>query len=115
VSSRGLERRHAARWFQRGGSEERRRLDVGGRIPEEYETHFWNLACQEAALAERDPASLRRELRANLHPGQSLDDARKVGLAAQERGFTGVFYDFQHVKQSIDEALEATADLICGW
>lgn len=86
-------------------------LPVAG-LPPEIETALWAVARQAAEGAGRDPDDLRRELRVNVRPDQSLDEVAGIAASAAHRGVDGIFFDLHYSTRSVDAALDVAAQLI---
>jgi probable F420-dependent oxidoreductase len=100
--ARALERvgRRAAGWLASWGA------------PQEYIDMLWQTARQSAAAAERDPNALRREVRINVAPGQSVDDLLGVFAQLRQQGVDGVFIDLTYATRTVDESLDVAGTLI---
>jgi probable F420-dependent oxidoreductase len=85
-------------------------LPVAG-MPFDVLDQLWQLACRAADQAGRDSGALRRELRVNPTPGQTLDDLADLAKGAERAGMDGVFFDLQYTTGSPDEAIEVAARL----
>ncbi|WP_328606153.1 TIGR03619 family F420-dependent LLM class oxidoreductase [Amycolatopsis sp. NBC_00345] len=80
-------------------------------IPAKRLREMWSVISAAATEAGRDPASLRRVLRTNPHPGATMTDVagqlKKIG----DEGYTEAFVDLHYVADNIAHALELAEEL----
>jgi probable F420-dependent oxidoreductase len=80
-------------------------------MPDDYAEMLWQIARAAADEAGRDPDALRRDVRVNAHPGQTVGALRDIAADLQERGVDGAFYDLTYLARSVDESLDLAAAL----
>jgi len=80
--------------------------------PAEYTEQLWQIARTAAEKAGRDPDALRREVRINPRAGQTVSDVAAICAGLQDTGVDGAFVDLNYTTRSVDEALDAAAELI---
>ena len=80
--------------------------------PEEFEESLWQMACDAAEGAGRDPSALRRETRVNTYAGESVEQVAENVREAERRGADGVHVDFTYIAGSAYELLEQAEELI---
>jgi probable F420-dependent oxidoreductase len=90
-------------------------LGVWGVVPQEVADMLWLTACRVAESADRDPAVLRREMRINVAPGQSVAEVVAICDRLEESGVDGAFVDLIYATGSIEESLDVAAELMHAW
>jgi probable F420-dependent oxidoreductase len=80
--------------------------------PEEFEESLWQMACDAAEGAGRDPGALRKETRVNTYAGMTVAETADQVREAERRGADGVHVDFTYIAGSADELLEQAEELI---
>jgi probable F420-dependent oxidoreductase len=76
----------------------------------------WQTILRAAEAAERDPGTLRRELRVNLTPGPDMvGDAMALVQEARELGYDGVFADPQFAVGSPAEMADTAERLMAAY
>ena len=80
-------------------------------LPEDYQTHLWDVARRAAESAGRDPGRLRRVLRLNPYD-PAIDELEAALTAADAAGYDTAFVDLTYCTTNLDGALELADDLI---
>lgn len=81
-------------------------------LPEDVSTSFWSTARRAAEEAGRDPDSLRKIIRVNGEPGESLSHIADRLARQVEQGADEVMVDFVFTYKTIDERLDAAEQLM---
>jgi probable F420-dependent oxidoreductase len=98
------------RALQRVGRRANGYLALDG-LPDDYQTHLWDVACRAAEEAGRDPQALRRVMRMN--PTDKDLDAWVGKLATmEEKGYDATFVDLTFCTGSVDESLDVAEALM---
>lgn len=82
------------------------------RLPDDVSTSFWSTARHAAEAAGRDPDSLRKIIRVNGEPGESVSHIADRLARQAEQGADEVMVDFVFTYKTIDERLDAAAQLM---
>lgn len=86
-------------------------LPVWG-LPTEYLDSLWQIARAAAETAGRDPDTLRREMRVNAVPGQTVDELAAICGQIDRLGIDGAYIDLTFSTGSVDESLDVAGALI---
>ncbi|WP_329070979.1 TIGR03619 family F420-dependent LLM class oxidoreductase [Amycolatopsis sp. NBC_01480] len=79
--------------------------------PVEHLREMWSVISAAATEAGRDPASLRRVLRANPRAGMTVADIAARLKQVVDEGYTEVFVDLHYVAEDVAHALELAEEL----
>ena len=79
--------------------------------PVEHLRAMWSVISAAATEAGRDPASLRRVLRANPRAGMTVADIAGRLKQVADEGYTEVFVDLHYVAEDVAHALELAEEL----
>nr|WP_276206077.1 TIGR03619 family F420-dependent LLM class oxidoreductase [Williamsia sp. 1135] len=86
-------------------------LPVWG-LPAQYLASLWQIARSAAEDRGRDPDSLRREMRINIAPGQTMSDVATICDEIDAMGIESAFVDLNYVTDTVEAAVLLAADLM---